>query len=178
MPCLPDLPSAPSHFDAFVEALQQAMRVPMADVPDTVRGVLSRFPDKHTLLTAAQQTGAAESYTRHLLYDDPQGRFSVVSLVWLPGQRTPVHGHYAWCAYAIVQGAMQEDLFRWNATTCRADLTRRVLKQCGDTSAGHAGLDAIHRLSQIGDSPAISIHVYGVDGARVATHVNRIAACT
>jgi hypothetical protein len=38
----------------------------------------------------------------------------------------------------------------------------------------HAGLDQIHRLGNPGKEPAISIHVYGVDGAGVKTHVNRV----
>jgi len=38
----------------------------------------------------------------------------------------------------------------------------------------HAGLDQIHRLGNSGAETAISIHVYGVDAARVRTHVNRV----
>ncbi|CFN60358.1 Predicted metal-dependent enzyme of the double-stranded beta helix superfamily [Bordetella pertussis] len=41
--------------------------------------------------------------------------------------------------------------------------------------ASLAGLDAIHRLRNVGAGTAISLHVYGVEGDRVATHVNRIA---
>ena len=37
-----------------------------------------------------------------------------------------------------------------------------------------AGLDQIHRLGNAGTTPAISIHVYGVERDRVATHVNRV----
>jgi 3-mercaptopropionate dioxygenase len=32
-------------------------------------------------------------YRQYLLYCDPRERFSVVSFVWGPGQRTPVHDH-------------------------------------------------------------------------------------
>ncbi|CPM31457.1 Predicted metal-dependent enzyme of the double-stranded beta helix superfamily [Bordetella pertussis] len=44
-----------------------------------------------------------------------------------------------------------------------------------DCVASLAGLDAIHRLRNVGAGTAISLHVYGVEGDRVATHVNRIA---
>src|SRR4030095_11912675 len=34
-----------------------------------------------------------DCYARHLLHVDPAGRFSVVVMVWGPGQRTPIHAH-------------------------------------------------------------------------------------
>ena len=37
-----------------------------------------------------------ESYRQYLLYCDPLERFSVVSFVWLPGHRTPIHDHTVW----------------------------------------------------------------------------------
>jgi len=35
-------------------------------------------------------------YRQYLLYGDPLDRFSLVSFVWGPGQRTPVHDHLMW----------------------------------------------------------------------------------
>jgi predicted metal-dependent enzyme (double-stranded beta helix superfamily) len=32
-------------------------------------------------------------YQQYLLYADPLERFSIVSFVWAPGQKTPVHNH-------------------------------------------------------------------------------------
>ncbi|MSQ54276.1 MAG: cysteine dioxygenase [Betaproteobacteria bacterium] len=37
-----------------------------------------------------------ESYRQYLLYCDPRERFSAVSFVWQPGQKTPVHDHTVW----------------------------------------------------------------------------------
>ena len=37
-----------------------------------------------------------EKYRQYLLYGDPLDRFSLVSFVWGPGQRTPVHDHLMW----------------------------------------------------------------------------------
>ena len=41
-----------------------------------------------------------------------------------------------------------------------------------------AGLDQIHKLGNPGTRPAISIHVYGVERDRIATHVNRAVEVT
>jgi len=148
-----------------------ADRLPYA-VADTLRGGTALGQ----LLDARQQQGSAEHYTRHVLHADPAGLFTIVALVWRPGQATPVHGHYTWCAYTVLKGRLEEEQFAWNRQTSRADYQGRASKLPGDTVAGHAGLDQIHRLRNAGTDTAVSIHVYGVAGPRVATHVNRVVA--
>ena len=44
-------------------------------------------------------------YRQYLLYCDPYERFSVVSFVWGPGQRTPVHDHTVWGLIGMLRGA-------------------------------------------------------------------------
>ena len=44
------------------------------------------------------------TYAQHLLHCDPLERFSVVSFVWGPGQRTPVHNHTVW---GVVEEGME-----------------------------------------------------------------------
>jgi hypothetical protein len=51
-----------------------------------------------------------------------------------------------------------------------------VERNAGYTCFGYAGVDAIHGLGNRSSAAAISVHVYGVDAPRVATHVNRILA--
>ncbi|CCN20063.1 hypothetical protein BN114_4051 [Bordetella bronchiseptica MO211] len=147
-----------------------------AQTPAAVAGVLAAYREPDELLTPAQQAGNAEHYARHLLYAHPLGRFSIVALAWQPGQCTPVHGHFTWCAYAVLRGAMQEEQNTIGTRPASARWPRAwVARAPGDCVASLAGLDAIHRLRNVGAGTAISLHVYGVEGDRVATHVNRIA---
>src|SRR5690348_3347311 len=44
-------------------------------------------------------------YRQYLLYCDPLERFSVVSFVWGPGQKTPVHDHTVWGLIGMLRGA-------------------------------------------------------------------------
>src|SRR5919201_253582 len=44
-------------------------------------------------------------YAQYLLYCDPLERFSVVSFVWGPGQRTPIHDHTVWGLIGMLRGA-------------------------------------------------------------------------
>lgn len=163
----------------LVAAINRAIETAPAErLPLAVRDALRDHLPMAGLLSAEQRKGQAERYTRHILYAHPQGLFTVMALVWRPGQSTPVHGHFTWCSYFILEGDMQEDHFAWNPATECATLHGYVDRPRGDAVASHAGMDQIHRLRNASDDVAISIHVYGVDGPRIATHVNRIATVT
>ena len=43
-------------------------------------------------------------YQQYLLHCDPLERFSVVSFVWGPGQKTPVHDHTVWGLVGVMRG--------------------------------------------------------------------------
>jgi len=43
-------------------------------------------------------------YQQYLLYADPLDRFSMVSFVWGPGQKTPVHDHMTWGLIGMLRG--------------------------------------------------------------------------
>lgn len=125
------------------------------------------------LLRPSHRVAGSRSYARHLLYSDPHGRFSVMTLVWQPGQASPVHGHYTWCAYAVLEGELEETLYEYHRGTKQATpLDVRSRKQ-GHTSFVYPGLDEVHRIRNAGTLPAISLHVYGVAWKRVRSDVNR-----
>lgn len=165
----------PMRLASLVQGVTQACEGPVADLPKTVGSLLCDHADIDNLLLPHQRVGSATCYTRHLLHGDDRGRFTIVALVWAPNQQTPVHAHYTWCAYRIAEGTLQEDRFGWDANAQQAVLTQTVQRSCGDTGYGHAGMEQIHRLGNVSDTPAISIHVYGIDAQRIASHVNRLA---
>ena len=45
-----------------------------------------------------------DRYRQYLLYGDPLERFTLVSFVWGPGQRTPVHDHLMWGLVGMLRG--------------------------------------------------------------------------
>ena len=54
-----------------------------------------------------------ECYRRHVLYGDPAGRFTVLAVVWRPGQGTPLHGHTAWGAVGVYRGYPSVATYRY-----------------------------------------------------------------
>ena len=113
-------------------------------------------------------------YARHIIASDPARCFTVLSIVWGSGQFSPPHAHDTWCAYAVVENALTETLYDFDAQSGKAVASRAVAREPGYACFAGAGLDQIHRLGNAGGVSAISIHVYGVEGSRVGTHVNRL----
>ena len=56
------------------------------------------------LLTAAQRLGSPDDRCAHNQYVEPDGSFSIVALVWRPGQITRIHDHITWCVFGVIQG--------------------------------------------------------------------------
>jgi predicted metal-dependent enzyme (double-stranded beta helix superfamily) len=160
----------------LVASVEAACEGRMDDLRGALLDALARAAGAPGLLAPAQRKGSSERYARHLLHGDARGRFAIVSLVWQPGQRTPVHSHHTWCGYAVVEGALLEETFAWTRDGGAARRTGSVERNAGYACFGYAGVEAIHGLRNRSSAPAISVHVYGVDAPRVATHVNRVLA--
>ncbi|SAK95034.1 cysteine dioxygenase family protein [Caballeronia ptereochthonis] len=143
-----------------------------------VRAALQRAIADPGLLRPEQRIGSAQGYCRHLLAACPHNRYAIAALVWEPGQASPVHGHRTWCGYAVIEGTLAETLYRWDAETHCAIETRRHPRAAGAVSYVDAGRGAIHRLGNPADAAAraVSLHIYGVAGEQIATHVNDLLA--
>lgn len=50
-------------------------------------------------------------YQQYLLHAGPGDRFSVVSFVWVPGQKTPIHSHTVWALIGILRGGECAEAF-------------------------------------------------------------------
>jgi len=138
-----------------------------------VVAALARAAADPDLLTPAQRIPSTECYARHVVYGDPAGRFTILSLVWMPGQFSPPHAHRTWCAYAVCDNTLTETEYAFDRATMKALPLRTVERRAGYCTFGEAGLDQIHRLGNAGVLPAVSLHVYGVESGRIGTHVNR-----
>jgi predicted metal-dependent enzyme (double-stranded beta helix superfamily) len=124
------------------------------------------------ILSAAQRLGDPGGYRSHLLHAEPDGSFSVVALVWRPGQVTPIHDHVTWCVFGVIQGVEHEELFTLDEADGCLLPAGTSSNETGDVS-GFAPPGDIHRVRNVGDGTAISIHVYGTDVSRIGSSVRR-----
>jgi predicted metal-dependent enzyme (double-stranded beta helix superfamily) len=124
------------------------------------------------LLTAEQQAGDPRGYRQHLLHASPDGPFSVVALVWLPGQHTAVHDHVCWCVAGVHEGQETERTYRLDRTDQLVP-DGSVVNPTGALSALAPPGD-IHRVGNTGPAKAISLHVYGADLSRLGSSIRRV----
>jgi predicted metal-dependent enzyme (double-stranded beta helix superfamily) len=182
MPVVEVLPSlARGALPPVLAALVEIVRAALADTGSAEKAMrervvpaLKRAAAERGLLAPDQRRAQAGGYARHLLYSDPNGRFTIVAIVWGAGQFSPAHGHHTWCAYAVHENTLHETLYAWDVPSGTARPKAAHDRPPGYGCFARAGLDQIHRLGNSGGEPAISIHVYGVDCAKVCTHVNRM----
>ena len=128
---------------------------------------LRRHLPTSDVLTPEQRLGSPDDYVAHTLHGEPDGSFSIVALVWRPGQVTRIHDHVTWCTFAVIQGVEHEELF-----DDELNLVGRSANHVGDVS-GFAPPGDIHRVHNTGAETAISIHIYGTDVTRIGSSARR-----
>jgi 3-mercaptopropionate dioxygenase len=138
-----------------------------ADTAQLVADQLRRHLPTPEVLTAEQRLGSPDTYQGHTLHVEPDGSFSIVGLVWRPGQITRIHDHVTWCTFAVIQGVEHEELF-----DADLNLVGEADNHVGDVS-GFAPPGDIHRVHNTADETAISIHVYGTDVTRIGSSARR-----
>lgn len=154
----------------LVAALDEAVRAGSGSVLDAVSGALAPYLDRPDLLTMEQRTGDPAGYRQRVLYVDEDGAYSLVALVWMAGQATPIHDHLCWCVVGVHQG--EESETRYRLDDGHLVETERVINPTGSV-AGLVPPGDIHRVSNAGGDVAISLHVYGADLRRRASSIRR-----
>jgi predicted metal-dependent enzyme (double-stranded beta helix superfamily) len=156
-----------AHFIRDVEALLD--RHP--SVPMTIKEVsslLGRLVHDTRWLPAEYRSPIQDSYARYILHRDRTNRFVVLSLVWLPGQSTPIHDHSTWGVMGLVENELEEvgyerldDGSRENYAELRETKGRMV--GAGSVSYVLPPYEEIHRIGNPTNRPSLSLHVYGRD---------------
>jgi predicted metal-dependent enzyme (double-stranded beta helix superfamily) len=158
---------------AFTSFVQDAER--HVDDPHAVAERLKPLLAADGWLAPEHQLPGRDSYRQHLLHVSACRRLSVVALVWLPGQETPIHDHVSWCVVGVYRGVESETHYR---------LTERDGERCLlpvgriEARAGHVETlvppaENIHSVAAAGEEKTISIHVYGADIERLGSSILR-----
>ncbi len=110
-------------------------------------------------------------YQQYLLYADPLDRLSIVSFVWGPGQKTPVHDHLTWGLVGVLRGRERETAYAKQGDGSYLPVSTGYLLP-GQTAAVSPTIGDVHEVANdLADQVSISIHVYGRNIGRVQRHV-------
>src|SRR4029453_12295574 len=145
------------------------------DLSDPADCVLALAPLMLDLIDKAQMFLKPEhyrsdlnGYTRNLIYSAPDESLSLYSLVWLPGQWTPVHDHGSWGVVGVIEGVLEERSYVRLSPDRGAD-AEIDLARGGTVLLGHGAVtsfvpnpDHIHVTGVPSErSRAVSLHLYG-----------------
>jgi 3-mercaptopropionate dioxygenase len=105
-----------------------------------------------------------ERHVTYPLYIAPDDSWSMASVVWDVGQRTPVHSHETWGVVGIYSGIEHEVRYlKPVASTAGAALTPtgEELWEPGQVTVCCTTDDDVHAVAAVGNQPTVGIHVYG-----------------
>jgi predicted metal-dependent enzyme (double-stranded beta helix superfamily) len=145
---------------------------PEAAVLDAMRAPMTRLLAEDNWLPDAFARPHPEFYQQYLLHCDPKQRFSVVSFVWGPGQKTPIHDHTVWGMIGMLRGSEQSTRFEFGRPDAPLRITQTDVLHEGDIDLVSPTIGDVHQVRNVyDDRVSISIHVYGGNIGQVRRHV-------
>lgn len=107
-----------------------------------------------------------ERYARRLVHRDPANRYTVIAMVWNVGQGTPLHDHAGiWCVECVYSGRIRVTSYQCHGGDPEHDIVQFQQETVIHAGVGQAGAlippFEYHVLENAGDSPAVTLHVYG-----------------
>lgn len=166
----------PNHarFREFIERFSSLVETAGRNEPRIfAEGVplLSALVSTDDWLPDACAVPIATGYRQYLLYCDARARFSVVSFVWGPGVRTPIHDHTVWGMVGILRGA--EICHEYAPPVAGEPLVKRGSHRVtpGEVDRVSPAIGDVHVVENaLADRPSISIHAYGGDIGAIHRH--------
>lgn len=154
---------------AVVQAEDDSARIGMR-----VAELLKPYLGTPDFLSDEQIEPSEHDYCSNILHVESDGSFSIVALVWLPGQGTPIHDHVSWCVVGVHTGQEHETIYQVANGNSDAHLvvTGTTINPRGSVAALVPPGD-IHHVANEGDALAVSIHVYGADIAMLGSSIRR-----
>jgi predicted metal-dependent enzyme (double-stranded beta helix superfamily) len=115
-------------------------------------------------LPARYAKASVNGYQQYLLHADSRERFSVVSFVWGPGQKSAIHDHTVWGIVGVLRGAEFEQSYSRTNDGRFVEHGGLVRLGKGEVTAVSPAIGDFHRVSNaLDDQPSVSIHVYGAN---------------
>ena len=158
-----------ARFRSFIQSMTQLVERHGADEPRMLEEgerLLRALVTHDDWLPEEFAAPSPEGYRQYLLHCDPLERFSVVSFVWMPGQKTPIHDHTVWGLVGVMRG---EELCEEYSPQAQP-LGRHPVRP-GDIDRVSPRIGDVHVVSNAGAQTAVSIHVYGANIGAVRRHV-------
>ena len=160
----------PRSLTEYIAAIDQCLERKLA-APALIKEVSQltrRLVASSAWVPPAWRIGTPDHYARHLLHRDPRNRYVCLSLVWMPGQGTPVHDHRCWGIMGILENQLEVVNYERLDDGSRPGYAELNETDGFDSCQGATcyilpPYQEIHRIGNRTDRPSISFHIYGRD---------------
>jgi 3-mercaptopropionate dioxygenase len=154
--------SLTSFIQSIDDAVTRGTKVPQ-QVENVRNALVEVLRDPAFLPAVALLPDTTVPYARRLIHRDP--RFSIVAMVWAPGQATPIHDHSGvWCVEGVYAGCISVTKFDmlWKS----GDVAHFVRHPSLEQEMGCAGSlippVEYHTIeNSCSENPAVTVHIYG-----------------
>lgn len=160
-------------FQDFIKSMNELVDSNVSEAEILLKGnvYLSRLVSDDSWLPDDCAQSYADKYAQHLLYIDPSNRYCVVSFVWRPGQKTPIHDHTVWGLVGVMRGAELCDEYHLIENSPTAQGKSHILNR-GQIDSVSPTIGDWHQVSNHEENhTSISIHVYGGDIGSINRHM-------
>jgi 3-mercaptopropionate dioxygenase len=120
----------------------------------------------------------ADRFKQYVLHNVPGKDFTILCVVWGPGQAATPHNHTVWGMVGQLRGAELNRSYETPVAGEPMRLRSETTLMPGQTIALSPRIGDIHDVTNVADGVSVSIHVYGGDLERVAHRRNRFDAQT
>lgn len=165
-PALDPNPPNLARLRLFIEQLAHLLEQPASEAQQlhAAAPLLAQLVSHDDWLPEAFAQPDPQRYQQFLLHADSRQRFSIVSFVWGPGQRTPVHDHRVWGLIGMLRGAEYSQAFARDPDGSLSAAGEPVRLAPGQVEAVSPRIGDIHQVANAyADRVSISIHVYGAN---------------
>ncbi len=163
-----------TRFVESVEAMRESLEGEA--LAQGVAKTLGTLLQEQDWLLPEHRLGWPDRFRQHILHVAPDGGFSVVAVVWQPGQTTPIHDHLSWCVVGVYEGAEEEINYRLYENNGERFLAKHAVETAhpGEVTTLIPPEEGIHKVTNSGTDKAISIHVYAADIGLLGSSINQI----
>ena len=167
-----ELPQKFNDFVAQFTVLVDTTGGNEASILEQGRTMLAELVSRDDWLPEKYAEPHPQYYQQYLLHADPEDRFSIVSFVWGPGQKTPIHNHTVWALIGILRGAEQSEMFTPGEDGKTMISGGMHVLKTGTVESLSPDTGDIHRVSNLfEDRVSVSVHIYGGNIGRISRHV-------
>jgi len=157
-----------ASLDSLVRRLDEAMSPPDDETRcrNVKRVLVDLVSGGDEFLDAPFLQPTPDRYARRLLHRDPAGRYTVIAMVWGPGQGTPLHDHAGiWCVECVYRGRIEVTSYSIRGGNPETGVVQFERETAINAGMGDAGAlippFEYHVIKNVDPVSSVTIHVYG-----------------